>query len=419
MPSRRARAFACVGLLALQSALYAEAQVSPAPTRQFVPSRQIVLGFCPIDQSPITAARLWLRRPDEPAWREVSDLQLGSRAVTFAAPSDGAYQLYLVLENTAGASAPAPQRGSRPHTEVVVDTAAPLLQIREARLTRLAAERGRLELTLKLVEENLGLHGVAAFVRTTAGDAWTHVRLRSESLEHWSGEIALESPGPLDVRLVVTDLAGNQARDEAVARLEVDFAASQPTSMPATAPAVPGTSDAARPWALDHEPEPGLAQPNPARQLHVLRLEKLAQEDIRTGQATLAVARLRDALTRAPSDGRLQLLLGQALLECRDFAAARPAFQAALDVGADEAAALRGLALVDVAENAYPAARRHLARLLELSPEDSESWLRMGDVEHKLGNRLAARSAWEKVAQATDGPPDVRDRAAKRLSLFD
>jgi tetratricopeptide (TPR) repeat protein len=95
-----------------------------------------------------------------------------------------------------------------------------------------------------------------------------------------------------------------------------------------------------------------------------------------------------------------------------------PRFQSALDLAPDHPGAIEGLALVAATQKRYPQAREHLRHLLRLRPESGSVWLRVGDIEHRLGNEAEALDAWERVLTARETDADVRRQAQRRLDYF-
>jgi tetratricopeptide (TPR) repeat protein len=147
-------------------------------------------------------------------------------------------------------------------------------------------------------------------------------------------------------------------------------------------------------------------------------LRELAARYLREGRPALAEARLTDALHGAPGDQDVLVDLGTVLFQTQHYDDAGQQFQAALDAHPDNLAATQGLALVANAQRRYPEARQHLQHLLKRTPESGLTWLRYGDVEHRLGELDTALQAWRRVLEVEPAESQVRRMAEERLRTF-
>jgi tetratricopeptide (TPR) repeat protein len=110
--------------------------------------------------------------------------------------------------------------------------------------------------------------------------------------------------------------------------------------------------------------------------------------------------------------------LGSALYSAGKYDDATTRFEAALKLTPDVPNALEGLALVAATQRRYPQAREHLLHLLRVNPQSAANWLRLGDIEHKLGNTEEAATAWQRVLDMRAADRALRDKAEKRLKLL-
>ncbi|MBU0638506.1 MAG: tetratricopeptide repeat protein [Planctomycetes bacterium] len=415
-----------------------------ADTPRYVGSRQVILGFHAAEPGLVDSVDYWVSLDGGQSWEAVPALGPGPTPLRYIAAGDGRYDFYIVLHNSAGASAPAPQSGTSPHTSLVVDTAAPVLQVHAAYVRCVSETERVLRAQLALVDENLTEREVRVFYRANEAGAWEDGGAAAVE----DGQVAWRVPpgvGPkLDVRLLATDLAGNRASDE-VANVPIIAvrATSQPASQPA-APAAAADSPLARPPAVAvqslPEPRPAItprtdaaadepvaglppeheptAPPPPGNSAERQHLCRLAARYMAEGRYALAAARLEDALRGAPRDVDLQVALGSALYRAGRHSEAGQLFDSALAAAPDHAGAIEGAALVSATQSRYPEAREQLLRLLELKPDSAKTWLRYGDIEHKLGNRQDALRAWQRAVETHRADRDVRENARARLRYF-
>ena len=399
-----------------------------AATPRYLNSRRIILSFDTATVAPVESIALWVSTDGGQGWREAEAGFSGSNVARFEISTDGGYAFYLVLVNSAGRSGEPPVSGSRPHATVIVDTVAPTLQVHEAGFVRTAAEAPKLHVSLSLIEENLGDAGVRVFYRTSADTLWRD----GGPVPVIDGQFSWEPPTPvgpsIDIRVVATDLAGNQACEE-ITDLATQF------GLPIDQAAAASEPDTVRPGPVLVEPvrralvEPAahvsLAEPS-ARQTptsqpsntSLARLRQLAERHAALGQFSLATARLEDALERAPDDADLLVDLGSVLYRAQRHGEAAARFQAAAELFPDHVGAIEGLALVAATQNRYAQARTHLKHLLRLKPESGRFWLRYGDMEHKLGNAAEAVRAWERVLSVREADDRAVEKAKARLKYF-
>ncbi len=183
-----------------------------APPRAFVASRQIAVDY---EVSPPGApVAVWLTERGE-EWTRAKPLRSVPGHVTVAVERDGDYDILV---------APAPRADpplSGVPLRVCVDTLAPTVQIHAAAARR-AADRAELDLHLTALDEHLGPDGVRVFVRTHADAPWIdggilHIR-------DGRGTVPLAPLAAVErtihLKVLATDLAGNQGADETTLRLD-------------------------------------------------------------------------------------------------------------------------------------------------------------------------------------------------------
>ncbi len=414
--------------------------------RCFVATRSVLLSFEVGDGAPVDRVEAWVTTDNGATWRSAHVSRDAANAVRFQAPADGTFGFFLVLVNDSGRSAPPPNPGTPPQIVVVVDTAAPIVQIHGARPLAHRGNAGALRLDVSLIEENLGSGGVRVFYRAAVArdrtpatqprePVWQDagiVPLAGDVVE-WHADHAL--PPVVDVRLVATDLAGNQGSDEILG---------VPTTPPAPSPAqVSGSSPPASPPAVgplprDRRIEPVALRPSPAsrptrtppaarnaadaarpsKRARARMLQQQAARFLAGGKLALAGARIEQALRLVPDDPNLYVDLGGVFFRNRQVDDARRAFLHALELAPDLPRALENLALVEAIQNRYASARAHLKHLVRVEPRAARHWLHLGDVEHVLGHEHEARAAWQRALRCEPKNATVCQKAKKRLALF-
>jgi hypothetical protein len=423
-------------IVALMLAADAFSETLPEEPR-YVNSRAIVLSFGVANSAEIGQVHVWFSKNDSETWNAATVTPVAAHALRFDAEQDGKYCFYIVLENQSGRSADPPVAGSPPHVAVVVDTTPPTLQIHRARESTSPTGEPRIRLNISLVDENLGEAAARLFYRAGDGDAWHD----GGPVTSAGGILNWQPPpdvGPeCDLRLVVTDRAGNQASDE-INRVSV--IGESPDRPPVASPSGPRLSEGSRSDAVEQvhvppvqsttvDPVPSVtlderpsvhaaSQPAPEVDERAQRLREQAARYLAEGRLSLAGARLHDALQFAPGNADLHADLGEVLVRTRQYDEAARRFHSALDACPDHTKAIEGLALVAISQNRYPEARSYLQQLLRLSPESGAHWLHYGDIEHRLGNITEARAAWQKLLESEAADSGLREQAEKRLRAF-
>ncbi len=369
---------------------------------------EVILGVETEQRGEPLTVRVWLATPADPAWRPLSGISRFPHAVGWHAPRDGEYSFYFVVENAVGRSASDPSAESPPHARVIVDTSSPTLQLHRVVPRRASDGRTCLRMDLTVFDENLGERGLRLFTRRSADDEWQD-----------SGEMAVvngrydwfppaDCPAELDLRVIATDLAGNQSRDGILrvsTRVAASLAAPAPQSRPTEEPPAPAASSAPS--------EPPSVDPQVARSVEYLR--RLAEREVALDRPSLAVHRLRDAVALSPNDAGLRGELARVLLQSGRLDEAGQQYENALRANPDDLDALEGLALTAAAQRRYPDAAERLRTLLDRSPETGRLWLRFGDIQHKLGHSDEARDAWDKVLSLEPDSSRLRTQARERL----
>lgn len=410
-------------------ALYAAPALGAAPEPVFVASRQIALDFAA--DTTVTAALLYVSTDAGRNWQQAAISPEGRPPLRFDAPEDGRYEFFVVLRNATGDSAPPPAPGTPPTLSVVVDTVPPLMQVHTARVERGddldAGTTPTVILDVTLVDEYLTSGSVRMFFRTSPSEPWQDggSPITNGRLLHWHPPTELD--GMISARLMAVDRAGNRATADVpplnlgpagttsknTAQHEVFGDLDSPVSALELDPMDPVAAVAPLPLPpLTTMPRPALGTDELAQ------LRALGTQFMATGRFDLAAARFADAVARQPENPDLLVELGSALYRLGRFEEADARFVSALSQGTEHRGALRGRALVAATLRRYPDARELLARLQILEPADGTVWLHTGDVEHRLGNPVAAVAAWRRAAELATNDAALRSKIERRLEYF-
>ncbi|MBI5864198.1 MAG: tetratricopeptide repeat protein [Planctomycetes bacterium] len=136
------------------------------------------------------------------------------------------------------------------------------------------------------------------------------------------------------------------------------------------------------------------------------------------GKFDLASARYEEALQAAPADAGLLAEVGSALFRANRLGDARKRFESSLQLDSRNTAAMEGMALVAAGEQRFTDARDQLRKLLDVDPKAGRIWLRYGDLEYRLGNRIEAFDAWDRVLAVSPMEPQIQASARDRLTTL-
>lgn len=426
-----------VSFYALSGTCAAAAEGVVLPTRQVLLDLQLAAERAESVYAWVSADGGWIWTPAE--------LEAGTDGLCYVAPGAGRYDLYFVVEAGGAISDELPSPGSRPHLSITIDDLPPVVQVRSAALRETDDGRMQVELDAIVSDENLGPEGVRLFTRAAADGTWSDAGpLARERGNLWQAQ-PLPLTTALDLRVVVTDLAGNSRWDElrnvTLSRPALPSAAldDRPSlvgaanavqfAADATVVVAPPPSDATskaeiqdtaertiEPRGTDASAKPSAAAPEPAAVRKAAQLRALAQRFREEGRYELALARLDDAIALTPRDSELLVERGTVLFQLQRPDEAQRAFAAALELHADLPAALEGLALVAATRGEYGRACERLERLVTIEPGRAAAWLRLGDMRHRLGRVDEAVAAWRRAAAAAPKDATLQASVRKRLS---
>lgn len=386
---------------------------------RWVNQRQVVLS-CEAAGA-VDKSRLWVSCDDGKHWTAAEHRFDAGRIYTTLA-ADGRWSFFIVLENAAGASAAPPVDGTTPQATLIVDSAAPTLQILSVRQVHAPAAGDRPQLLLRtvLVDENLGPQAARAYYRCDEDQTWRDGGPLDLGRVGAGRELSWLCPPDavraIQLMLIATDLAGNRASDVTEV-ITLDTPPAPPASQPASQPGsrlVATSQPASRPATafLDF-----VGPPDVAALRRAAALRQRAEHRLLTGDLDLALARFDQAVALDPNDFTTINELGAALLRANRLDEARDRFDRALNLSSNNIDALEGLAQVAVGQQRFNDARDLLRQIVARDPASARTWLRLGDVEFKLGRRTEGIAAWRKAAE-TGTNSGVAEKADARLKAF-
>lgn len=366
------------------------AHAGPAESRHLA-SRDIVLSASLQNDQPVTAARSWIRAAGTPDWVE-TPCDWSQGALRLRLPSDGEFDIHMTLHNEVGDSAAPPTRSDVGHARVVIDTLSPVLHVHGAEWP---ADASIVSIGVTLVEENLAPDGLQVFYRPDVSADWMPggPAVRTGELLVWTPPDGVQAA--LDLCVVAADRAGNQARQEI--RVERPMRPAPVASIPEVIDVPPASQPA--------PPERGVA---PHRIVRAQQLAEQGREFARQANWPLAVARLQAAHEMDSPDRQIRIDLAQALIRTGKLDGARTHLESVLAAEPAEAGALENLALIAATQSRYADAVALLRRLLAVRPDHAETWIRLGDLQHRLGRSTEALQAWRKAGHY------AADRETKR-----
>ncbi len=373
--------FALILTLAAATAADLPAQVSTLAPARFVRGKAIALSFN--SPHPVDQVQVFGSVDSGRTWQPIPISLATPTGVEVQAMQEGRNEFFLVLHNAAGASSAPPVAGTAPHASVVLDTRTPIVQLHEFELQTTAGEAPLARLRMNIIEEHLSPGGVRLFIRNGPADTWRDAGAIAYSRKRILHTLPADLDGPIDIRLVVTDQAGNRTMED---RFGLEIPDPTTRTPAAAGPALPETPELPVPEELPPPADPRL-----------FGLRERGLSHYRAGEYDLAAARLQEALQLAPGNPDLLADLGWTRVQTSEVDRAADLFGDALRQAPEHLKSLEGMALVQVRQHDYDGARSAFERYLDKAPRDGRMWLNYGDTLHRLGDQRAAERAWERV----------------------
>ncbi len=385
-----------------------------------VKSRDIEISYS-VHQAarPIERIDLWVTADRAESWRHYGVETSGATATRFHADRDGVYGFYLVLRNSVGLSSGPPRSGQQPHQWALIDSAPPLVQVKQMRIINHKPPRDAvLVVSWTAYDDHLGDRPISLYYQTTDQPGWRPMATRVADVGRFDWTVPRALRGSITVKIEIMDRAGNMASDTSRPVLLDSLVAR--TDLPAqTQPAVLQGVDAPaaqiKPAPQAAVPERVIDLPNPARaqELHELGLSYKNR-----GEYALAVERLIEAMNLNPKVKSPAYDLADIYYLQSNYHGALDIYENIQERNSADRRADRGSALAMMALSKYPEALRQLEHVLQSAPDDAEIWLDAGDILLRMSQPAQARSYWQEAARLTPGNSNIAGRAKKRLAQY-
>jgi hypothetical protein len=194
-------------LLTLAALAAGEPQVSSQPT--------VAIGLTNAGEpGQIASAKLFVTRDGGTTWALAQEVPVAVGATAlptfnWSAPADGTYGFKTAAVKRSGGSEADPGPGVQPDSVLIIDRAAPTLDLLTASLGQVADGKANLAVSWKIADPNLGPQPVSIEVSTDQGKSFAATQTGAAD-----GTTALNVPVANDarevqVRLIARDLAGN------------------------------------------------------------------------------------------------------------------------------------------------------------------------------------------------------------------
>lgn len=407
--------------LAVVALLFAAPPVIATPPK-IVPSNLAYVNSCLMDVDyevttralPLVSVDLYLTEDHGQSWKRYGPDQDLQAPMRLEVPRDGLYGLYFVLGNQVGYSSGPPAAGDPAHRWIMVDSAAPLTQIKSASLLKgTETDPHRIVVSWAAYDDHLNPRGVALYFQVREDPGWrvicTDVNTAASRFD-WT--VPEEVDGTLQVKIEVTDRAGNIGSD-----------VSDPLSVPVRALIGSAANHTQQPPNAQHMPDTtqvvnDLPRPAPAELERAHRLYELGVFYKERGDYAVAIERFLESLELDSSMTSPRYQLAEIYLTEGDYRSALDIHQSILDLRPDDRESLRGAALAAAALKRYPDALSFLDRVLSTTPADAQCWLDAGDVLVRMNRKQEAQRYWNEALKLSPSGSEVRSRAALRLKKF-
>lgn len=405
-----------VGIAALAMPLGVDSQ-QPA-TRTAVQS-QVFEVDCSINPGSggVGEVELWITADGGQKWDLAQETVGLDLPMQVRVERDGLYGLFVVVRTEVGASSGPPEAGGRPHQWVLVDSAAPLVQIQQVRIVRrdpLAAPI--LVVSWSAYDAHPADRPVSLYYQTTTQAEWQLLARAVEDVGRFDWTIPATLTGNIAVRVEITDQAGNRGIADAPPVALGTLALSSMTAGQAL-PLAP-TPLIAKPSQLLGDTGQPTTQAPQADRIRAKELYDLAIWHKERGDYALAVERLVEAMNLGPEILAPAYELADIYYTEGNYQGSLDIYERILDEHSSDRDALRGGAQALVALRKHPEAMEKLQSILRVQPGDAETWLDAGDVYLWMGQRSQARRYWEQVSNLSPSTTDLNTKAQKRIKRY-
>ena len=409
----------------------------------------IAIGYqLATDSPPPVAVDLFVSTDEGATWSQVSAPDTFANPLPYHAVDDGLYGFFIVLHGETGCT-PDPQPGSAPQRWVMVDRAAPTIRLRrmEVETTSTGGNILHLEWLATDATNNLPVGPVTLSYQTDNFGTFHTIARNLDARGTFDWHIPLNIAGELRIRLTAADRAGNRdvftshpkvigiqtearVRTNASVSLSDHASDSQDTSQadhntPVKLVSTNKKSQARNPLSPFDERLDGAVDANEIVQAASTEAETSAQKryDLARwhrgrGEYRLALRYFREALDADANLYKARNDLATTHLLLNELDEAEAAYRTVIESESTFAPALEGLSVVQIKQRRYRSAQATLSKLVQLRPKDANALIQYGDACLFVGDRRAARQAWQQAAAQPDVTPALKEKANRRLSIY-
>ena len=169
---------------------------------------EIDFSLPPAGRDVTTRRVLWATTDLGESWRPVKATELGGNSLRVSVGHEGLYGFRIVSAHADGRDGPAPAPGDRPDGWIHVDWTPPLARIVSVEAPA-DGSGSTLQIRWEASDRRLASHPVALYYRWNSEQAWAPIAVDLENTGQFAWQTGLERIGAVDVRLDVSDFAGN------------------------------------------------------------------------------------------------------------------------------------------------------------------------------------------------------------------
>lgn len=411
---------------------------------------EIAIGYqLAPDSPPPVAADLYVSTDEGATWTKAPIAEPVANPLPFTADGDGLFGFYIVLHGETGCT-PDPMPGTVPQRWVMVDRNAPMIRLRrmEIETTSTGGNILHLEWLATDATNNLPVGPVTLSYQTDNFGAFVPIARNLDARGSFDWHMPMNVTGELRVQLTAADRAGN--RDTFTSHPKI-IGNQKPTGRVRTNKRVSinDTDDESQGESQSNHNSPvKLVSSNEKSQDHPTlspfderrngsvdanEIVDAATTDAETsaekrydlarwhrarGEYRLALRYFREALDADANLYKAQNDLATTHLLLGELDAAEAAYRTVIESEPKYAPALEGLSVVQIKQRRYRSAQATLNKLVQLRPDDADVLIQYGDACLFVGDRRTARSAWQKAAAQKDVTPELKEKANRRLSIY-
>ena len=343
------------------------------------------------------------------------------------APGEGVYRFLVVavdrwgrrsydVLNQAGSAPARTVANMVPSQQVVfVDYTAPRLFLQYPRGSFPDYRAKRLPIRWVGFDTHLDARPVKLYCQRQGSEHWVAISGPQPAHNEFTWEIPERLEGPVIIKVVITDQAGNQTEKRSgVIQICNDYSLSdtiekwEPTEMGTQVSTGPQVDPNQSIIGVPGEKAFTLLDRQEKAKLYFHRGNLFSQR-LEWEQASRA---FRKVLEYDPKSVSARVNLANALFRMGQFQEAQAEYERCLQENRHQESALFGLAQTQIRLQQYDKAQQTLANLLEEDRRDWQAWLMHGNVSAQLGQREAAMTSWQ---QASHDMSPVRKLALDQL----